>query len=100
MPKCRQFAKSEPWLEDRSHRLGVFLEFRQRTINQSLPNQQRVDEIFGLGWRGIEIQADEIEWVITELQGFAWAMRGRGCAVILRVLAPVPLRQNSCRLKF
>ena len=69
-PKCRQFAKSEPWLDDRNHRLDVFLGFIQRTINQSLPNQEKVNYILGLGWRGLEIPADDIKWLVSELQGF------------------------------
>jgi hypothetical protein len=82
LPKCRQFFKNEPWFDDRNYRLDDFLGFRQRTINQSLPNQERVDYIFGLGWPGLEIPTDEIEWVITELQGFNWGDEG---AVVARV---------------
>jgi len=31
-----------------------------------LPNQERINFIFGLGWRGVEIKPDHIEWMMTE----------------------------------
>jgi hypothetical protein len=71
MPRLRQFVKvgEQPWLFDSNHRLDVFSGFRQRTYNLSLPNpehQERIDLIFRLGCRGVEIPPSEIEWMMTE----------------------------------
>ena len=71
MPRLRKFAKAEeqPWLKDYNHRLDVFSGFRQRTYNLSLPNpehQERIDLIFRLGCRGVEIPPADIEWIINE----------------------------------
>jgi hypothetical protein len=70
-PKCRKFfTKGEPWLNDYNHRLDVFLEFRQRAFDQSFPNQQKIDDLFCLGWRGLKIPTEDIKCLIAELQGF------------------------------
>jgi hypothetical protein len=68
MPRLRQFTKAgeQQWPNDSNHRLSVFSGFIARTIGQSLPNQERINLIFGLGWRGVEIPPDDIEWMMTE----------------------------------
>ncbi len=68
MPRLRQFANVEErhWLHDSNHRMSVFHGFIARTIGRSLPNQKRIDFIFGLGWRGVEIKPHDIEWMMTE----------------------------------
>ncbi len=68
MPRLRAFANAEKrhWLHDSNHRMNVFHGFIARTIGRSLPNQERINYIFGLGWRGVEIPPDEIQWMMTE----------------------------------
>jgi len=68
MPRLRKFAKADErhWLNDYNHRIDVFHGFIKRTKGQSLPNQERINLIFGLGWRGFEIKPDHIEWMMNE----------------------------------
>ena len=67
-PKCRQFyKKGMPWVMNRNHRLSVFLKFKQIMLKLEMPNEERIESIFNLGWRGVEIHADDIDWLLTEL---------------------------------
>ncbi len=67
-PKCRQFYKSgTPWVMDRNHRLSVFLKFKQIILKLEIPNKEQIESILNLGWRGIEINCDDIDWLVVEL---------------------------------
>ena len=68
-PKCRKFFTGTPWLLDHNHRLDVFLQFKGIIINQALPNKERIEAILNLGWRNIEINKKEIDWLVSELEG-------------------------------
>ena len=65
--RCREFSSDEHWVMDRNHRLSVFLKFKQIMLKLEMPNEERIESIFNLGWRGVEIHADDIDWLLTEL---------------------------------
>jgi len=67
-PKCRQFCKEGlPWVMDRNHRLSVFLKFKQILLKLEIPNKERIETTFNLGWRGVEISPDDCDWLEKEL---------------------------------
>jgi len=69
-PKCRQFyTRGTPWVMDRNHRLSVFLTFKQILLKLEIPNKNRIEAILNLGWRGVEIKPEDIDWLVGELIG-------------------------------
>jgi len=67
-PKCREFYKGRtPWVMNCNHRLCVFLKFKQIILKLEIPNKERIEAIFNLGWRGVEINSNEIDWLVAEL---------------------------------
>ena len=67
--KCREFYNDEHWISNRNHRLDVFLKYRQAILDMELPNKERIDYILGLGWRGVDIDSSEVNWLMNELEG-------------------------------
>jgi len=66
--KCKQFYKEgTPWVMNRNHRLSVFLKFKQILLKLEIPNKERIEALLNLGWRGVKINPDEIDWLEKEL---------------------------------
>jgi hypothetical protein len=69
VPKCRQFSDEAVWVKDRTHRLGVFLQFKGIVFKHSLPNHDRIISILNQGWGDDPIHADDKEWLVSQLSG-------------------------------
>jgi hypothetical protein len=67
--ESRQFASEPSWLQDRNHRLDVFLKFRQIISKLNLPNHDRIDCIFSRGWLDYPIEKADRDWLMAELSG-------------------------------
>ena len=66
--KCREFFSDEHWVKNHNHRLGVFLKYIQRMLKLDIPNKERIDYILGLGWRGVDIDSSDVNWLVNELK--------------------------------
>ena len=67
--RCREFFSDEHWVNNRNHRLSVFLKFKQAILDLDLPNKERVEDVLNLGWRGVDIDSNDIDWLVNELKG-------------------------------
>ena len=65
--RCREFFTDEHWVKNHTHRISVFLKFRQIGLSENM--SERVEDIFALGWRNIKIDKKEITWIVDHLKG-------------------------------
>ena len=65
--RCREFFSDEHWVKNHTHRISVFLKFRQIGLSENMT--ERVEDIFALGWRNIKIDKKEITWIVDHLKG-------------------------------
>ena len=66
--RCREFFTDDHWVNNRNHRLSAFLKYRQAILDLELPNKERIEYILGLGWRGVDIDSSDVNWLVNELK--------------------------------
>ena len=61
----RELFTDEPWTRDTNHRISVFQAFLGIASKQNLP--EKIQAVFGLGWRNVSIPNDDIELTLKAL---------------------------------